>query len=91
MYFEKISIPKCFKIKFYEDWVRKLNLKIEFFVPSNGHQNCLVKSLYIWCRFAHRHSYKCRESNHMFHTVLSQIGEKHPLNIWPKGHCDGAL
>ena len=24
-----------------EDWVLKLNCKIEFFVPYNGHQNCI--------------------------------------------------
>ena len=35
----------CCKIKFYEDWVSKHNWKIEFFVPSTGHQNCLDKSL----------------------------------------------
>ena len=28
-----------------EDWVSKLNCKIEFFVPYNDHQNCLNKSL----------------------------------------------
>ena len=35
----------CFKIKFYEGWVWKLNQKIEFFVLSNGHHICLDKSL----------------------------------------------
>ena len=29
----------------YEDWSSKPNCKIEFFVPYNGHQNCLDKSL----------------------------------------------
>ena len=24
-----------------EDWVLKLNCKTEFFVPYNGHQNCI--------------------------------------------------
>ena len=28
-----------------EDWVSKLNCKTEFFVPYNGHQNCLNKYL----------------------------------------------
>ena len=37
-----------------EDWVAKLNCKIEFFVPCNGHQNCLNKSVLttldlFWC------------------------------------------
>ena len=35
----------CFRIKFYEDWVSKLNKKIGFFVPSTRHQNCLDNSL----------------------------------------------
>ena len=39
----------CFRIKFYEDWVSKLNWKIEFFVSSTGHQNCLNKSLSTIC------------------------------------------
>ena len=28
-----------------EDWVSKLNCKIECFVPNKGYQNCLNKSL----------------------------------------------
>ena len=36
-------MSKCFKIQFHEDWVWKLNQKIKFFVPSNGHKNCLDK------------------------------------------------
>ena len=32
-------------IKIHEDWVWKLNQKIQFSVPSAGHQNCLDKSL----------------------------------------------
>ena len=43
--FNKILTPKCFKIKFYEDWDGKLNWKIEFFVPRNGHKNCLDEFL----------------------------------------------
>ena len=45
----------------YEDWSSKLNCKIEFFVPYNGHQNCLDKSLmeyrwqenHFWYVFSH--------------------------------------
>ena len=33
------SMPICFKIKFYEDWVCR------FFVLSTGHRNSLEKSL----------------------------------------------
>ena len=33
------------KIYIDEDWVLKLNWKIEFFVLYNGHQNCFDKSL----------------------------------------------
>ena len=32
-------------VKLYEDWVFTLNQKIELFVTSNGHQNCLDKPL----------------------------------------------
>ena len=28
----------------YEDWVSKLNCKTEYFVPYDGHQNCLDKT-----------------------------------------------
>ena len=38
-------MPICVKIQFYEDGIRNLNQKIEFFVPSTRHQNCLGKSL----------------------------------------------
>ena len=34
----------CCKIKVF-GWISKLNTKIEFFVQSTGHQNCLDKSL----------------------------------------------
>ena len=40
--------PRCFKIKFCEDWVWKLNYKIGFLVLSTGHQNCLDKSLDVY-------------------------------------------
>ena len=39
------AISICFEIKFYEDLISKVSLKIEFFVPSTVHQNCLDKSL----------------------------------------------
>ena len=35
----------CFKVKLYKDRVSKLGWKIEIFVPSTGHQNCLDKFL----------------------------------------------
>ena len=38
-------MPICFKIKFYEDRVSKLNYNIVFFEPSTGNQNCLDKFL----------------------------------------------
>ena len=31
-----------------DDRVSKLNCKIEFFVPYNGHQNCLDKYLLVY-------------------------------------------
>ena len=40
------STSICFNMKYHEDWVWKLNWKIEFFVPSTGHQNCLDKCLH---------------------------------------------
>ena len=40
------STPIYFKIKIYKDSVWKLNHKIEFFLPSTGHQNYLDKSLF---------------------------------------------
>ena len=42
------SVQKCFKLKFYEDWIWKLSCKIEFFVLINGYQNCLDKSIYLY-------------------------------------------
>ena len=39
------SGEKCFKIKFYEYGIWKLNSKIEFLVPSKGHQNWPDSSL----------------------------------------------
>ena len=41
----------CFKIKLCEDWVWKLNWKMRFFVPSNGHQNYLDKSLTCYFKY----------------------------------------
>ena len=38
----------------------------------------LSTKYYIRCRFAQICSYNCRKSNLKFHTVSSQIGEKHP-------------
>ena len=42
------------KYIYNEDWVARLNCKIEFFVPCDGHQNCFNKSVLttldlFWC------------------------------------------
>ena len=65
------STPICFKMKFYEDWVWKLNQKIEFFflfLPSTRHQNYLDKSLVlcITCAMQTWFSYKHQETQLLF-------------------------
>ena len=50
------------KIKFYEDWVWKLNCKFEFFVSFTGYQNSLDKALIdvlceTYCSFIVKMSY----------------------------------
>ena len=42
---------------------------------------CLSTKYYTSCRFAQSYSCKCRKSNHMFHTFLSQIGEETPIFV----------
>ena len=63
----------CFNIKFYEDWVSKLNQKI--FVPSIWHQNCLDNSL----RNAPRN---VQNSGETVQKITSRLLVKRTLEAW---------
>ena len=60
-------MPICYKITFINTEFENLSLKVEFFLPSNGHQNCLDKSLvsHIYQSVMKQHQISTRKSSDM--------------------------